>query len=1073
MRQKKLSRFLGSVFWFMTWMLAVSAVIAACQTTGSQKTVSVEEAKQITATFEGQSFVPPPRTITDILEVIHGNQAQAEARRREWQAVIESSPPQGATNTALAEFYIQRAGARSFLGQVAGQLSDLEKAEQLAHSDRKLTADIYQALGIAHVHGANYRLGLEYRRRGLGLLDRNIHWGALLNHNAALASFEAYLGNLAAAESHMEEARRWEATIPQWKKKDWANFGRSYSRASEAQINLNRGSYGKAEALLRESITIAERELQSGADSSFSPTGLDLGHLLRYLDAQNHSFMAMVLMREGRLAEAEDAARIGVERAVGYFGRLSIPTAEVLRTLTLVLLEQDRLQDAEDIARENVKIYQEMGAAKESLFFNNVRVALAETLVAQGSWQEVLEIYQAIERDMASEREIFEHVISANASWAIAQIVVGDAKAVVNRLTPAYAQRQRDLGDTHVLTAETGGLLAAALVATGRSGEALPIFERILAVFASNSRDSSEEGVTQTARDRRIAFILEANLAALAASGAGEAAADEALRVAGLAQGRSVQRAVLSAAARATIQDPELAELVRQEQDARKQIGALYGTLANMMNTPPDRRDTTAENQLRSQIDDLRSARAALAQEIEARFPDYAALVNPDPPGVAAVQQALAPGEALVATYVGERASYVWAVPKSGAPQFREVAAGADSVFSGVQRLRQALAPNASTLGEIPAFDVGLAHAVYSRFLEPVEAGWRDADTLLVVADGPLGQLPPGVLVTEATAPPRDGTLLFEGYKDVPWLAREHAITVLPSVASLVALRALPAGRQERRPFVGFGDPVFQAAAQPAAQLATAAPETAVAAETAVESRGLPVTLRSLPNLRGVSSAQLAMLPRLPDTAEEVESIALAMNADLTRDVFVGAAANEQQVKTMQLSGYRVIAFATHGLVPGDLDGLTQPALALSSPQAAGIAGDGLLTMEEILALRLDADWVVLSACNTGSAQGAGAEAVSGLGRAFFYAGTRALLVSNWPVETTSAKTLTTDIFRRQAEQPGLGRAAALQQAMLELIDGPGYLRESDGTAVFSYAHPIFWAPFSLIGDGGGEGPGV
>ena len=121
--------------------------------------------------------------------------------------------------------------------------------------------------------------------------------------------------------------------------------------------------------------------------------------------------------------------------------------------------------------------------------------------------------------------------------------------------------------------------------------------------------------------------------------------------------------------------------------------------------------------------------------------------------------------------------------------------------------------------------------------------------------------------------------------------------------------------------------------------------------------------------------------------------------------------------------------------------------------------------MGEILGLKLNADWVVLSACNTGSGQGAGAEAVSGLGQAFFYAGTRALLVSNWPVETTSAKALTTDLFKRQADDPTLTRAEALRQAMLALIDGPGFVDE--GKAVFSYAHPLFWAPLTLIGDGG------
>jgi len=221
-----------------------------------------------------------------------------------------------------------------------------------------------------------------------------------------------------------------------------------------------------------------------------------------------------------------------------------------------------------------------------------------------------------------------------------------------------------------------------------------------------------------------------------------------------------------------------------------------------------------------------------------------------------------------------------------------------------------------------------------------------------------------------------------------------------------------------------------------------------------------------VPKTDQLNSAELAMLPPLPETADEVRDIAVALGADLATSVFIGPDANVQRVRTMDLSGRRVLVFATHGLEAGDLDGLTQPALALSSPAVSHTQDDGLLTMGDIMGLKLDADWVVLSACNTAAGEGAGADAVSGLGRAFFYAGTRAVLVSNWPVETTSARLLTTDLFRRQAANPALGRAEALRQSSLALINGKGFV-DSSGKTVFSYAHPIFWAPFSLIGDGG------
>src|SRR5205085_3341078 len=170
-----------------------------------------------------------------------------------------------------------------------------------------------------------------------------------------------------------------------------------------------------------------------------------------------------------------------------------------------------------------------------------------------------------------------------------------------------------------------------------------------------------------------------------------------------------------------------------------------------------------------------------------------------------------------------------------------------------------------------------------------------------------------------------------------------------------------------------------------------------------------------------------------------LRSIAAALEADPAKVLQLGKAANEAVVKDSDLSRYRIIVFATHGLVPGELDGLHEPALALSAPDVAGVPGDGLLTMSEILSLKLDADWVVLSACNTGAASGAGAEAASGLGRAFFYAGTRAILVTNWSVHSQSARELVTDIFARQTADGKLRRGEALRQAMMALVDGKGY----------------------------------
>jgi CHAT domain-containing protein len=330
----------------------------------------------------------------------------------------------------------------------------------------------------------------------------------------------------------------------------------------------------------------------------------------------------------------------------------------------------------------------------------------------------------------------------------------------------------------------------------------------------------------------------------------------------------------------------------------------------------------------------------------------------------------------------------------------------------------------------------------------------------------PWSLLPTAPAQIDAAARP-----LFSGYRNVAWLARTHAVTVVPSASAIVTLRQLPRGSPARDKLIGFGDPYFNPEEAAEAESEQSAPvqvaSAAISADAENVTRGIPLRLRASPHTEEADAATLGMLPRLADTRYELISMANALDVDPAKALYLGKAANEQNVETLDLAHYRIVAFATHGLVPGDLDGLTQPALALTAPEVAGVKGDGLLTMEKILALKLDADWVVLSACNTAAGAGAGAEAASGLGSAFFYAGTRALLVTNWSVHSASARDLTTDLFRRQRADPALTRGEALRQAMIGLLDGPGAV-DGSGRTVYSYAHPLFWAPYSVIGDGGG-----
>jgi len=310
-----------------------------------------------------------------------------------------------------------------------------------------------------------------------------------------------------------------------------------------------------------------------------------------------------------------------------------------------------------------------------------------------------------------------------------------------------------------------------------------------------------------------------------------------------------------------------------------------------------------------------------------------------------------------------------------------------------------------------------------------VASGLAGVKHLIVVPSGPLLSLPFGLLVT------KPAQVTGGDYRGVAWLGNEVALSVLPSVTSIRELRQ--AGRSKAaRPFVGFGAPLFTGGADAAGPALTA--------------------LGGVCRQRTADPALVRRLPPLPETARELQQIAQALGAD-PGSVVLGADATETRVKGLGLAQHRVVAFATHGILPGELHCQSEPALALTPPATPSATDDGLLDASEVAQLRLDADWVLLSACNTAGADGRlGGESLSGLARAFFYAGARAVLVSHWAVASRPTVTLTTGALRAYARDPAMGRAEALRRAQMALA----------GQAATS--HPAFWAPFVLVGDGGG-----
>ena len=269
-----------------------------------------------------------------------------------------------------------------------------------------------------------------------------------------------------------------------------------------------------------------------------------------------------------------------------------------------------------------------------------------------------------------------------------------------------------------------------------------------------------------------------------------------------------------------------------------------------MLALPSHERDDKAVSQLRATITALRAKRTATRREIDQKFPNYASLVDPRPPSVVDVKAALKSGEAFLSFYFGRQTSFVWAVPKDGEVVLAALSGKPSEIEDKIKKLREALEPQASSIAEIPPFDLTLAHELYTTLLKPVEGGWRSAKDLIVVTNGALGLLPLGLLPAEPTAALSDGSLIFSGYRKVAWLARTHAITMVPSASALRTLRHLPPASPQREMMVGFGDPYFSA--EQAAK-ADAAPTFQTMASS---TRGIPLQRRNSPQTKGVDSAR-------------------------------------------------------------------------------------------------------------------------------------------------------------------------------------------------------------------------
>ena len=1009
--------------------------------------LSVKEAEQVAIDYQGQLFTPAPRELDRIYRRI----ANADNKRPVHPCKICERKLNATGLNAKIKQLAFKGIATYRRGNAAKGFELMSEAHRLYidKPDNKTIDDnvvgfLFNVLAQYHEAAGNYALAIKYAQRNESSLDAS-SWGRkgkLISVKTLLARQFAQLGDIDRAESVLTDAQgAYDTLLVNRPDHRFLPLWEGNMALANATVFQAKGQLEEAEKNYREAIRWYKKPVKKK------------NMYQRHNEITTRAvFLVKNLIDQGRIAEADSEARSAIKRSLLSFGRNAATTAKAILGLAEVMMVRGRYDDVDKLANITRDIVLKTGSNESSSYYVEATNMLAESKLAQFNHKEALRYYNVNLSAIGHQKITRERFIDGNLSYAMALVHAGDLSKAKQIAKTANIRRRAFLGDDHPQVLETEVILNLIRIKQKTNSKELARVIKLLPQYASEIHErivkQKEPGVLQV----RFAMVMDAYMDTVAAFNRSGKYSQQLFAISQMVHGQKVQRALSANAARAVIRDEKLSRLVRTEQDLSLKIKSAYDALANVRKGGGEK-EGKIKQALQEKVELLTKARVSIRDEIAGGFPGYEQLVRPKSAAVKQIQKSLAKDEVLLAFYFTEKQGYVFAIKKSGNLTARILKASRGWVDSSVAKIRKSLDSGAQSLAEIPAYDVATAHALYKALLKPVEPVWRKASSLAIVPNGSLASLPLSALVTKPVKLRSNKKLAFAEYRDVQWLAKTHAINYLPSVMSLKTLRELPAAHSKRQDFVGFGNPIFSASSK------KLKPK-----KGNVHVRGLRKVKKGQLDKVKVTSTKLKDLVGLPETEQEIVEVARSLKVKPEKSVFVGTNANEQLIKNMKLDDRKIIMFATHALLPGDLDGLEQPAIALSSPKISKTKGDGLLTMSEVLGLKLDADWVVLSACNTGAASGKGADAISGLGMAFFYAGSRSLLVTHWPVETNSARALTTGLFESQ-QSKDFTRTEAMAQTVRKMISKGVY--RNNGKAEFSYAHPMFWAPFTLIGDGG------
>jgi CHAT domain-containing protein/tetratricopeptide (TPR) repeat protein len=764
----------------------------------------------------------------------------------------------------------------------------------------------------------------------------------------------------------------------------------------------------------------------------------------------------------GNPADAEARYRQVLALDEKTWGPAHYETGSTLTALAGALLAQHRYSEAEAVAQRAVAIQEAaLGTHHETAFALDVLAEALEGLGRPADATPLRERVYAIFNQAPGPGQ--PATLAARMRLGVNAWLRGDLPHSEDLFRKAGEGWIDRLGPVAPEALEAEEDLAVVLAREGRPGEAAHAYRAACAGHAERLAEAargeraqrgagpgSDEAADCAARLVRTLWDWAGAGGGTGTSDRPDALRDEAFAAAQISLQSAAGDALARSAAKIAAASEGIGPAAQHFEEAvaeREQVERALA--APQAGKPPD---ADAQTALAARKQALDTGIARLAGEIATRDPLYWDLRSPRPVGVAALRGTggeaplLQPGEALLLflTPPGQSRGFVFAVTREKAAWAR-IGMDGDTLRRQVETLRKAIDPGAYGLPDRKSdegrpFPRASAYALYQALLadSAVQDAIRDKPVLLWVPSGPLTSLPPGLLVT---APPQGADTDQTQLRATKWLLREKAIALLPSVSSLRVLRRLQSHRRPAPdPLLAFADPDFGAG--------IAAP---------AGSRGVPRSFRAYYRDGRPLAEALRTLPPLPQTKIEGEALVHALGAG-PEALLTGPAASKAALMARNSDGrlgrVRVLEFATHGLVAGDAGSMAEPALALA---AGARPDDMLLGASDAATLKLHADWVLLSACNTASPDGPEAEGLSGLSRAFFYAGARALLVSHWSVADAVAARLVPAVLLAQRADPSVSNAEAVRRASLAVLDDKS----------IDAADPFYWAPFTLVGDPG------